>query len=92
MLHNLVLASAVGFVPVFNVIWSRKFKCNTRNLDILEAQLQSEENRYLYGREDTPDCVPLPKHIDRLFSRCPVYQRNQAGDSESKLDVTTINV
>ncbi|KAJ1960178.1 hypothetical protein GGI12_003947 [Dipsacomyces acuminosporus] len=96
MICNMLIAAVVGFIPVLNIIWSRRFKCNTTNLTILEGQLRAEENKFLYGCEDVPDCLPLPKHIDRLFSSCPVYQRGfnsmEAGSLElSSASTTTLS-
>ncbi|KAJ2593843.1 hypothetical protein GGH99_005156 [Coemansia sp. RSA 1285] len=46
MRQNLLLASLVGFVPIANIAFSRKFKCTTRNLEILEAQIQEDEFKH----------------------------------------------
>ncbi|KAJ1724140.1 hypothetical protein LPJ61_005770 [Coemansia biformis] len=82
MVRNLWLQSCMGFVPIVNVVFARKFKCNTRNLAILEAQMQMEEDEILFRHSDgTAGEGALPTHISKMFSRCPVYRRAEAPSS-----------
>ncbi|KAJ2534826.1 hypothetical protein EV175_006983, partial [Coemansia sp. RSA 1933] len=46
MKQNLLLSSLVGFLPIANIAFSRKFKCTTRNLQAVEAQMQDDEFEY----------------------------------------------
>ncbi|KAJ1666780.1 hypothetical protein IW140_002372 [Coemansia sp. RSA 1813] len=46
MKQNLLLSSLVGFLPIANIAFNRKFKCTSRNLEILEAQMQDDEFEY----------------------------------------------
>ncbi|KAJ2714557.1 hypothetical protein H4R19_001665 [Coemansia spiralis] len=93
MVRNLWLQSCIGFVPLVNVVFSRKFKCNMRNLAILEAQLQREEDEMLFSKSDGSDCAgSLPTHITKMFSKCPVYKRTSAMDTPSKRESAAISV
>ncbi|KAJ1992367.1 hypothetical protein GGI25_002894 [Coemansia spiralis] len=51
MKRNLLVASIVGFFPIANIAFTRKFKCTTRNLKVLESQIQAEEHVYSQKRE-----------------------------------------
>ncbi|KAJ2159194.1 hypothetical protein GGF46_003203 [Coemansia sp. RSA 552] len=82
MKRNLWLQSAMGFVPVLNVVFTRKFKCNTRNLNILESQIQEEEDLIDFDKSmDHEGDGTLPTHITRLFDRCPAAKREQTASA-----------
>ncbi|KAJ1998468.1 hypothetical protein GGI04_004990 [Coemansia thaxteri] len=84
MLANLLLVSLLGFIPIVNIIFTRRFKCNMRNLAIVESQLQANEDKTFYHKDGaTTDDAPLPAHIERLFNKCPVFKR---GDQASIAD------
>ncbi|KAJ1898048.1 hypothetical protein LPJ81_004416, partial [Coemansia sp. IMI 209127] len=46
MMQNLLLSSLIGFLPIANIAFNRKFKCTTRNLQAVEAQMQDDEYDY----------------------------------------------
>ncbi|KAJ2779735.1 hypothetical protein H4R18_003838 [Coemansia javaensis] len=77
MVRNLWLQSCMGFIPVVNVLFTRRFKCNTRNLAILEAQIQDEEDK-----ED--DGVLLPPHIARMFGKSQAYAHEPAAAPDTR--------
>ncbi|KAJ2851812.1 hypothetical protein IWW36_000773 [Coemansia brasiliensis] len=83
MQRNLWLQSAIGFVPIANIIFARKFKCSTRNLNIFEQHLQREEDKLLFMQStDNSNEDGLPVHITRLFNKCPVVKREQAANGK----------
>ncbi|KAJ2796189.1 hypothetical protein H4S07_006294, partial [Coemansia furcata] len=55
MLSNLILTSVLGFIPIINIIFTRLFKCNMRNLAIVESTLQTNEDMTIYRKETNPD-------------------------------------
>ncbi|KAJ2768194.1 hypothetical protein IWQ56_003035, partial [Coemansia nantahalensis] len=85
MARNLWLQACIGFVPLANVVFTRKFKSNTRNLAILEAQMQLEEDELFFRKSDgSASESSLPTHVAKMFSMCPVYKRADAEDSWSR--------
>ncbi|KAJ2742584.1 hypothetical protein GGI20_004375 [Coemansia sp. BCRC 34301] len=84
MLANLILTSVLGFVPIINIVFTRHFKCNKRNLAIVEAQLQASENKTANSKEADPEAAPLPAHIEKLFNKCPVFIRGQTMPADTK--------
>ncbi|KAJ2645202.1 hypothetical protein GGF44_000078 [Coemansia sp. RSA 1694] len=77
MLVNLILTSVLGFIPIVNIIFTRRFKCNMRNLAIVESQLQAGENKTICPKEADPEAIPLPANVEKLFNKCPVFKRGQ---------------
>ncbi|KAJ2895714.1 hypothetical protein IWW38_002227 [Coemansia aciculifera] len=75
MVANLVWTSLLGFIPIVNIIFSRRFKCNMRNLAIVEAQLLASEGKTRYSKEADSETAPLPAHVERLFNKCQVFKR-----------------
>ncbi|KAJ1941365.1 hypothetical protein EC988_006780, partial [Linderina pennispora] len=73
--RNFLKTAAVGFIPIFNVLWTRKFRCNQRNMRLVERSLRKEECRFLFGTTSPPDDVPLPRNVEKLFDSCPKYER-----------------
>ncbi|KAJ2454346.1 hypothetical protein EV183_001592 [Coemansia sp. RSA 2336] len=93
MKRNVWLQSAMGFVPIVNIIFARKFKCSTRNLNIFEQHLQREEDRLLFMQStDSPNEDGLPVHITRLFNKCQAAKRGQpaSGKNEGRKRVTSL--
>ncbi|KAJ2813276.1 hypothetical protein FBU31_007466 [Coemansia sp. 'formosensis'] len=81
MLSNLILTSVLGFIPIINIIFTRLFKCNMRNLAIVESTLQTNEDMTIYRKEANPDAVPA--HMEKLFNKCPVFKRDPAASANS---------
>ncbi|KAJ2062719.1 hypothetical protein GGI17_002226 [Coemansia sp. S146] len=83
MLSNLILTSMLGFIPIVNIIFTRHFKCNKRNLAIVESTLQANEDKTIYCKETDPDAVLLPAHMEKLFNKCQVFKRDQMAPANS---------
>ncbi|KAJ1856003.1 hypothetical protein GGH12_003014 [Coemansia sp. RSA 1822] len=84
MKRNLWLQSAIGFVPLVNVVFTRKFKCNSRNLQLFERHMQEEEDLVLFREStDNSNASGLPTHITRLFDKCPVVKRERRDGTKS---------
>ncbi|KAJ2879134.1 hypothetical protein H4R27_005472 [Coemansia aciculifera] len=83
MISNLILTSMLGFIPIVNIIFTRYFKCNKRNLAIVESTLQANEDKTIYRKETDPDAITLPAHMEKLFNKCPVFKREQMAPANS---------
>ncbi|KAJ2715242.1 hypothetical protein H4S00_004906 [Coemansia sp. D1744] len=84
MKRNLWLQSTIGFIPLVNVVFTRKFKCNSRNLQIFERCMQEEEDSALFQEStDNASASGLPTHITRLFDKCPVVKRERREGTQS---------
>ncbi|PIA15572.1 hypothetical protein COEREDRAFT_81900 [Coemansia reversa NRRL 1564] len=92
MMRNLWLQSCVGFIPIANIVFTRKFKCNIRNLQILELQMQEEEDRIVFQNPDNLKEDVLPKHIAKMFNKCPVYRRPRTTPENSSVSSPVVSV
>ncbi|KAJ2017838.1 hypothetical protein GGI03_002879 [Coemansia sp. RSA 2337] len=82
MLANLILTSVLGFIPIVNIIFTRCFKCNKRNLAIVESTLQANEDKTIYRKETNSDTL-MPAHMEKLFNKSPVFKREQTAPASS---------
>ncbi|KAJ2842684.1 hypothetical protein J3B02_005507 [Coemansia erecta] len=98
MRKNLWLFSVISFIPILNILFTRKFKCSTRNLALLETHLQAEENKMLYRKSPSSrkkktresEIIPLPANVKRVFDRYPVFKRDKERPENSRVSCISI--
>ncbi|KAJ1816488.1 hypothetical protein LPJ56_004283 [Coemansia sp. RSA 2599] len=96
MRKNLWLFSLASFIPIFNILFTRRFKCSTRNLALLETHLQTEENKMLYrkspanSKSSTSGIIPLPANVKRTLDRYPVFKRDRERPENSRVSYISI--
>ncbi|KAJ2707152.1 hypothetical protein FB645_000978 [Coemansia sp. IMI 203386] len=97
MRKNLWLFSLISFIPIFNILFTRKFKCSSRNLALLETDLQTEESKILYRRGSTTntralenEIIPLPAKVKRMLDKYPVFKRDKEMPENSRVSYISI--
>ncbi|KAJ2489421.1 hypothetical protein IWW37_003993 [Coemansia sp. RSA 2050] len=84
MLANLILTSVMGFIPIINIIFTRLFKCNVRNLAIVESTLQANEDQSAYHKD------PVPAQMERMFSKYQVFKREPVPAENKRMSVASM--